>query len=101
MPSYNFTSNTTQEVKIAIDDEFSVGVSLPASGGTFGGGTVNVQYQSQGEWVTYSSGDGGAFTAAGEGVFRNCGDTDFIRVQLTGSTSPSVNVSVANNIYGA
>lgn len=96
MPSYTFDQDGSQTVQIEIDDEFSVGV-----GGDFGGGTLAVKYACKGSTYTFASGTTGSFTAAGERVFRNCGDTKTITITLSGSTSPDLDVSVANNAYGA
>jgi len=96
MASFNFSGNGTQTVSINIDDEFSVGVA-----GDFGSGTLTVSYYAQGTARVFQSGETGTFTAAGERVFRNCGDNTSILVTLAGSTSPDLDVSVANNAYGA
>lgn len=85
----SFTTNTTALVDMPSGAEFVV-----ACEGTFGGGTFSVKYGSDGSYVAYSSGDTGDFTAAGERVFVNCGDTGKIQVGLSGSTGADVNYHV-------
>ena len=71
---------------------FSVAVS-----GTFGGGTIAVQYATDAAattWATYASGETGSFTAAGEREFAPVGAATSVRIVLSGATSPSIIVAV-------
>jgi len=90
MATINLTADGDEAVQgINTKKEFAVAVS-----GTFGGGTVKVQYRAAGGWVDYSSGDTGTFTAAGERVFAQCGDEDQINFNLAGSTSPDLDIVI-------
>jgi hypothetical protein len=83
------TSNTTYTLPIG--KRFIVAVS-----GTFGGGTVSVKYATNvgaTTFATYAT-VSGAFTAAGEREFAPCGATDTVQITLTGSTTPSIIVTV-------
>lgn len=91
MAKYTLTSDGDQEVGgINSKREFSVAVS-----GDLGGGTLNVQYgTADSTFTNYAGGDTGAFTAADERVFVQCGETESINLNLSGATAPSVVVIV-------
>ena len=90
MATINLTADGDQEVAgINTNKEFSVMVS-----GDFGGGTLLVQYRADSGWVTYSSGLTGTFTAAGERIFFQGGEEDKINLNLSGATSPDLNIIV-------
>jgi hypothetical protein len=86
-----FTANGNAVIPLS-GKRFVVAVS-----GTFGSGTLAVQYatnQAGDAWATYASGETGSFTSPGEREFAPCGGADAIRVVLSGATSPSVVVAV-------
>ena len=90
MATINLTSNTDQEVGgINTKKEYAVAVS-----GDFGGGTLAVQYRANSGWVTYSGGSTGSFTASDERVFTQCGDEERINLNLSGATSPDLDIVV-------
>lgn len=96
MATFNFTDNGSETVQIEIDDTFSISVQ-----GDFGSGTLTAYHKVNGTNYAWASGDGSALTSAGERVLRNCGDSKTITLTLSGATSPDLDVSVANNAYGA
>ena len=87
--TYTFSDNGTKTVGVTKGTEFTV-----AASGTFGSGTLAVNYSVDGGWITYASGDTGSFTEADERIFENVGDTDEIQLVLSGATDPSLNVVV-------
>ena len=90
MAKYTFSADGTQPAGVINAKEFSVAVS-----GTFGSGTLNVQY-SKGDntFQNYAGGDTGAFTSADERVFAQCGEAKEIALTLSGSTSPDLTVII-------
>lgn len=89
-----FSDNGTDTFDVPCGGEFVVAVE-----GDFGTGTFAVKFHSDGAWVTYSGGDTGSFTAAGERIFVNCGDTGTIQVALTGASSPDLNYHLSRVEY--
>lgn len=79
------SANGSTDVGVAIGTEFTV-----AASGTFGSGTITVNYRAGSSWVTFASGETGTATSAFERVFENVGDIDTVRITLAGATSPSV-----------
>ena len=90
MAKFTFSEDGTKTAGVINAASFSVAVS-----GTFGGGTLSVQYPTgDGGVATYAEGLTGSFTAAGERVFDQCGEGREITLSLSGSTSPSLVVIV-------
>ena len=90
MATINITSDGSTEVGgINAGKDFGVFVS-----GTFGGGTLEVQYRANSGWLTYQSGETGSFTEAGERVFFQGGDEEKINLVLSGATNPDLDITV-------
>lgn len=80
---------------ISADGSLDIGVTrgaafTVAASGSFGSGTVTVNYSFKGAWKTFTSGETGTATEAFERVFENVGDTDTVRVTLAGATAPTI-----------
>lgn len=88
------TSNT-----LAANGSYTVGITKGcsfsvAASGTFGSGTLKVQYAFSGEWKDFDGGDTGDFTEADERVFVNVGDADEVKLVLSGATGPDIDIVV-------
>lgn len=88
------SANGSVDVGVAIGTEFTV-----AASGTFGSGTITVNYRAGSSWVTYASGETGTATAAFERVFENVGDIDTVRITLASATNPSIALVVNSSRF--
>ena len=84
-----FTTNTTQSVGVTKGTAFTVAANFVS-----GTGTLSVKYFSEGNWVTFASGETGTFTASGERVFENVGSIDEIQLVTTNASSLDLDVIV-------
>lgn len=74
-----------------------------AAQGTFGGGTLALEFSLDAgtTWTQLEDDPASTMTAAGSYAFRSMktDDTDYmLRLSLTGATTPSINVKVGDNL---
>ncbi|MBU98077.1 MAG: hypothetical protein CL429_03185 [Acidimicrobiaceae bacterium] len=74
-----------------------------AAQGSFGSGTLTLEYSldAGSTWTLLESDPASSLSAAGSFAFRSMrtDDTDYmLRLSLTGSTSPSINAKIGDNL---
>lgn len=85
----NLTADGDTEVEVPIGAEFSF-----APTGTWGSGTLKLQYRCNGAWVDFTDSTASATADGTETILTNIGDAAFINVNLSGSTSPDLDVPI-------
>lgn len=94
---HTFTTNSTLTLT------WCGGEGQVAAQGTFGGGTLALEFSLDAgtTWTQLEDDPASTMTAAGSYAFRSMktDDTDYmLRLSLTGATTPSINVKVGDNL---